>query len=145
MRAGLNAIVALSLAALFACSKAPQATSVPSSVSAEARLQQIPPADPQKYSQTRNFKNWRNPYLIIRQSGVALLDANNNEERLINPTKLAEVLAQLPPSAWPYGRVVAVVENGVLSDDASFRKNRGIVLGTLEALHILVAYGPPPG
>jgi len=145
MRAGRIAIVGLSLAACFACAKPPATSSRPSGVSAEARLQQIPAADPQKYSQIRNFKNWRNPYLIIRQNSVALLDPDNNEEREVSPAKLAETLAQLPPAAWPYGRVVAVVESGVLNDEASFRKNRGIVLGTLETLRIAVAYGPPPG
>jgi hypothetical protein len=144
MRARRIAIVGLSLTTFSACARAPQVSSGSFSESAEVRLQQIPPADAQRYGQIRNFKNWRNPYLVIRQNGVALLDPDNNEERAISPAKLGETLAQLPPSAWPYGRVVAVVENGVISDQASFRRNRGIVLGTLEALHIAVAYGPPP-
>jgi hypothetical protein len=96
----------------------------------------------------RDSKEWKNPYLIVRKDGVALLDVSNNEQRLVKPEDLPEILAQLPLTAWPYGRAVAVGENGVLSsanDAVLIRKNRGIVLGTLESLHILVPFMPPPG
>ena len=87
------------------------------------------------------------PYLMIRRDGVGLLDAGNNEWHLIKPEDLPKALAQLPPSAWPYGRVVAVREIGVRAsgDDVLIRKNRGIVMGTLESLHVLVSLGPPSG
>ena len=39
---------------------------------------------------------------------VALLDSDNHEEHLLKPGELTQALANLPPSAWPYGRVVAV-------------------------------------
>jgi hypothetical protein len=134
---------------LGACSKPPRALEESAAaIRPEVRIQQIPPADPQKYkSVTGDYKDWRNPYLIIRRDGVGLLDIANDEQRLIKPEDLAQTLAQLPASAWPYGRVVAVQENGVRAsgDDALIRKNRGIVLGTLEGLHILVSLGPPAG
>jgi hypothetical protein len=84
---------------------------------------------------------------MIRRDGVGLLDAGNNEWHLVKPEDLTKALAELPPSAWPYGRVVAVQEIRVRAsgDDALIRKNRGIVLGTLEGLHILVSLGPPSG
>ena len=76
-----------------------------------------------------------------------MLDVANDEQHLIKLEDITRALAQLPGSAWPYGRVVAVQENGVrvAGDDVLIRKNRGIVLGTLEGLHILVSLGPPPG
>jgi hypothetical protein len=144
----LSALV-VGLALFTFCSKPPRAPEeAAASTSPEARIQQIPPADPEKYRNLRDYKEWKNPYLLIRKDGVALLDVSNNEERLVKPDDLPEVLAQLPLKAWPYGRAVAVGQNGILSsaDDAvRIRKNRGIVLGTLESLHILVPFMPPPG
>jgi hypothetical protein len=141
----LTAVV-MCAAVLACCSKPPRTSEEMAAASPEARLQQIPPADPQKYGQAPGFKEWRNPYLIIRKDGVALLDTQNSEEHLIKLEDLPQTLAQLPRSAWPYGRVVAVIEPGVRAsgDDALIRKNRGIVLGTLESMHVLVSIGPPP-
>lgn len=141
-------ILAMSLALLASCAKPPSAPETVAAISPEARIQQIPHADPKKYQYvTGDYRNWRNPYLIIRKDGVGLLDVANEEQHLIKLEDLTQALAQLPPSAWPYGRVVAVQENGVRAtgDDVLIRKNRGIVLGTLEGLHILVSLGPPPG
>lgn len=139
----------VSLALSLSCAKPPRAPEeAAATVSPETRIEQIPPADPEKYRNVRDYKDWKNPYLFIRKDGVALLDVSNNEQRLFKPEDLPTVLAQLPQNAWPYGRAVAVSENGVLSsaDDAvQIRKNRGIVLGTLESLHILVPLMPPPG
>jgi hypothetical protein len=140
--------LAVSLALLASCAKPPRAPEEAAATSPEARIQQIPAADPKKYQYVMgDYRNWRNPYLIIRTDGVGLLDVAKDEQHLIKPEDLSQALAQLPASAWPYGRVVAVQENGVRAtgDDVLIRKNRGIVLGTLEGLHILVSLGPPPG
>ena len=130
--------LAVSVVTLLSCranspKPAPQA-------SAYVRLQAIPPADPAKFGSVRDYKSWRNPYLIIRKDGVGLLDLANNEQHLVNPNELPEALARLSPSAWPYGRIVAVAEDRATSpdDDVLIRKNRGIVAGTLESLHILI-------
>ena len=132
---------------LASCSDAPKAPGGGPESSAEARIQAIPAADAAKYSHAPNYKTWRNPYLIIRSDGVALLDLQNNEEHIFKPEELAETLAKLPPSAWPYGRVVAVAESAkrTAGDDVLIRKNRGIVLGTLESMHVVVSIGPPFG
>jgi hypothetical protein len=139
---------AVSLVLLVSCSKPPTGPGgTASAISPEARIQQIPLADAKKYQEVPgDYRNWRNPYLVIRNDGVGLLDVSNNEEHLIKLEDLTQALAQLPASAWPYGRVVAVQENGVRArgDDVLIRKNRGIVLGTLEGLHVLVSLGSPP-
>jgi hypothetical protein len=144
----LLSISAVSLAVLASCAKPPQAPEEASNAATpEVRIQQIPPADPKKYQEVPgDYRNWRNPYLIVRKDGVGLLDVANDEQHLIKLEDLTQALAQLPASAWPYGRVVAVQENGVRAtgDDVLIRKNRGIVLGTLEGLHVLVSVGPPP-
>jgi hypothetical protein len=136
--------VAVLVALLACCAKPPRALEE-SAASPEARLQQIPPADPQKYAGLRDMKAWRNPYLIIRIDGVGLFDPANNEQHLLKPDELPNVLAALPATAWPYGRVVAVAENSVTGSEdqkVSIRRNKGIVAGTLESMHILIKWVP---
>jgi len=134
--------LAITLVVIASCSRPPRVED--KSASPETRIQQIPAADPQKYAGVRDMKNWRNPYLIIRADGVALFDAADHEEHLLKPEELTPALAKLPPSAWPYGRVVAATENGVRAagDDARIRKNRGIVAGTLESMHVVINWVP---
>jgi len=136
----------MSLALLASCSKPPGTSEAAATVgSPEARLQQIPAADPQKYAGMRDMKAWRNPYLIVRVDGVALLDATNNEQQIVNPDKLSDALAKLPVSAWPYGRVVAIQEIGVATsedDKAKLRKNRALVAGALESMQVLINWVP---
>ena len=92
-----------------------------------------------------DMKGWRNPYLIIRADGVALLDPENHLERILKPGELTQALGNLPPAAWPYGRVVAVTENGVrgsADDSVKIRQNRALVAGTLESMHVLINWIP---
>ncbi|MGA8489872.1 MAG: hypothetical protein WB711_05580, partial [Terriglobales bacterium] len=110
MRYLLLSFFAASVAMFASCAKPPNAPAQAASVSPEARIQQIPPADPQKYTTLKDMKAWRNPYLIVRLDGVGLLDVSNNEQQIVDPDKLPEALAKLPASAWPYGRVVAIQE-----------------------------------
>jgi hypothetical protein len=136
----------MSLAALTACSKPPsEPQETTTAASPEARIQQIPPADPLKYAGMRDMKAWRNPYLIIKVDGVGLLDVSNNEEQHVDPDKLSEALARLPGSAWPYGRVIAIQEisaAGSDQDKAKLRKNRALVAGALESMQVLINWVP---
>jgi hypothetical protein len=112
---------------------------------ASARIQAIPAADPARVHDGHVVKSWRNPYLIVKPDGVALLDIANNEEHIMNPDELTQKLAKLPDSAWPYGRVVAVTEAGATNSDfdkAQIRKNKAIVAGTLEGLHVVINWIP---
>ncbi|HWO32189.1 MAG TPA: hypothetical protein VNO32_25620, partial [Candidatus Acidoferrum sp.] len=105
MRYLLLSILAVSLAVLASCAKPPRAPEEASSAATpEVRIQQIPPADPKKYQEVPgDYRNWRNPYLIVRKDGVGLLDVANDEQHLIKLEDLTQALAQLPASAWPYG------------------------------------------
>jgi hypothetical protein len=138
--------LAMSLAVLVSCSKPPGTPADGATVlNPEARIQQIPLADPQKYGGMRDMKAWRNPYLIIRVDGVGLLDVANNEQQIVNPDKLSDALAMLPASAWPYGRVVAIQEISVANsaeDKAKLRKNRALVAGALESMQVLINWVP---
>jgi hypothetical protein len=139
-------LLAVSLVLFVSCSKPPTAPAdSASATSPEARIQQIPPADPHKYAGMRDMKAWRNPYLIVRVDGVGLLDATDNEQQIVDADKLAEALTKLPASAWPYGRVVAIQEIGLAGSDedkAKLRKNRALAAGTLESMHVLIDWVP---
>ena len=139
-------ILLMSLATLLACSKPPQASMQSSAgIAPEIRIQQIPPADPQKYSETRDTKTWRNPYLMVKTDGIWLVDLGNNEERPLKSDQLLDALAALPASAWPYGRVVAVQEVGNTAseeDRVALRRNRAILAGTLESAKVLINWVP---
>jgi hypothetical protein len=139
-------ILAMSLVGLASCSKPPRsAADAAAAIRPEIRIQQIPPADPQKYAGMRDMKAWRNPYLIIRVEGVGLLDIGNNEQQIVDPDKLSDALAKLPASAWPYGRIVAIQEisaAGSEGDKAKLRKNRALVAGALESMQVLINWVP---
>ena len=91
------------------------------------------------------MKSWRNPYLIIRADGVALLDSGDNAEIILKDDEVLGALARLPVSDWPYGRVLAAAENGVRAseqDGVAIRRNKGIVGGMLEGAHVAVKWVP---
>lgn len=137
--------LAITLAVLAACSDS-KPSNVGSAVNPLLRIEALPPADAQKVSGVREMKNWKNPYLIIRVDGVGLLDPANNEQKILTPDQLLPALGELPSSAWPYGRVVAVAENAPAgsseADKAQLRRNRALVAGTLENLHVVINWVP---
>lgn len=124
-----------------ACSREPAAQPPPP----EVMLQAIPAADSAKVDRIHDMKTWRNPYLIVRPDGVALLDAADNAEIVLKPGELLPALAALPASNWPYGRVVAAAENSAKAseqDSIAIRRNKGIIGGILEGAHITVKWVP---
>ena len=131
-------VLAISLAG---CTKPP----TPAVPDPQTILEAIPAADWAQYSHIHNMKNWRNPYLIVRADGVALLDVADSAEIILKPEELLPALAKLPASNWPYGRVVAAAEAGVMGserDKVAIRRNKGIVGGILEGAHIAVDWVP---
>ncbi|MGA7909844.1 MAG: hypothetical protein WCA16_20730 [Candidatus Sulfotelmatobacter sp.] len=112
-----------------------------------ALLQSVPPADPGKYQRVADMRNWRNPYLLVRADGVALLDPADSAELVLKPDEVLAALARLPASAWPYGRVVAISESaarGSEQDGVAIRRNKGIVGGILEGAHVAIDWVPSP-
>src|SRR5271157_5980563 len=106
MRQSCLIFLATSVAVLVSCSapKAPDPAAL--EAAATARILAIPDATPERYRSLVKMKGWRNPYLIVRTDGVALLDPDNHEEHILKPEELTRALGDLPASAWPYGRVV---------------------------------------
>lgn len=130
---------------LVACSR----RSAPQQPDAASLLQDVAAADPVKFPSQRQVKHWSNPYLVIRADQVGLLTAvAANEEQILKPEEVLKALAQLPASAWPYGRAVAILvdEKPTASepDKIALRRNRGIVAGDLQSAHVAIHWIPTP-
>jgi len=135
------------LAALVACSKPPEAAPDASTEAPKATgLEAIPAPDPSKYPSFHDMSDWKNPYLVVREDGIGLVDLSNHEVRILKPEEIPAELVSLPSSAWPYGRVVLVAEAAPKTPTdpakAEVRKNRALLVGTLKELDIQVREAP---
>jgi hypothetical protein len=106
-------------------------------------LESVAEADPQKYPSAT--KQWSNPYLVIRAAQIGLLsNTAPNEEQVLKPEEVLNALAQLPGSAWPYGRAVAILVDeksaGSEQEKVALRRNRGIVEGDLDGAHVAIQW-----
>ena len=145
-RASLTSVLVLVLLmnlGVAACSR----QNAPAPADAATLLQAIAAADPAKYPALQETKHWSNPYLVIRPEAVGLLSSvAANEERILKPEEVLNALAQLPATAWPYGRAVAVlVEEKRASseqDKVALRRSRGIVAGDLEGAQVAIRWIP---
>jgi hypothetical protein len=127
---------------LFTLACAPQQTAP--APDPAALLQAVPAADPAKYQHVE-MRSWRNPYLLLRADGVALLDIADNAEIVLKPDEMLAALAHLPAASWPYGRVVAISAIGTkISEQEAIavRRNKGIVGGILEGAHVTIDWVP---
>jgi hypothetical protein len=102
-------------------------------------LKALPAADAAKYA-AQTAQHWSNPYLVVRPSAVGLLSSVAAKEEVLN------ALAQLPASAWPYGRVVAILVDEKPSasdaDKIAIRRTRGIVTGDLQGANVAIHWIP---
>jgi hypothetical protein len=142
--ASISFLLSLSLA-LSACSR----QSAPAMPDARTRLQKISAADPAKYPSLKESKHWSNPYLVVRPDKIGLLTGiAANEEQMLKPEEVVGALADLPATAWPYGRAVAVLVDDKAAasdqDKISFRRNRGIVDGELRDAQVAIYWIPTP-
>ena len=108
-------------------------------------LQSVLESQPAKFPAVKANKHWSNPYLLIRPEFIGLLtDVAPNEEKIIKPEKVLDTLANLPASAWPYGRAVAIlVEDKRANSDQeriALRRNRGLVAGDLERANVAILW-----
>ncbi len=139
----------LSVVALTACCclSACEGQKAPSLPDPQSVLQAISPADPAKFPPLQETKHWSNPYLVIRPESVGLLTGvEANEEQILKPEEVLKTLAQLPASAWPYGRAVAVMVDAKPAsseqDKIALRRNRGLVAGELQSANVAIHWIP---
>ncbi|MFZ0817993.1 MAG: hypothetical protein WAM78_20880 [Candidatus Sulfotelmatobacter sp.] len=142
LRTGLIFVLVVSFS-LVSCSR----QSAPQAPNAATLLQRIAAADPAKYPSLQETRHWSNPYLVIRPESVGLLSSvAANEEQVLKPGEVLNVLARLPGSAWPYGRAVAILVEEKASaseaDKIAIRRSRGIVAGDLESAHVAIQWIP---
>lgn len=109
-------------------------------------LKALPAADPAKYPKQPE-QHWNNPYLVVRPNSVGLLsNVAANEQHILKPEDVLDELSQLPASAWPYGRVVAIlVEEKPDASDAdkvAIRRTRGIATGDLQGANVAIHWMP---
>jgi hypothetical protein len=142
--ANLRVVVLVLLVLLAACSKPRQPELAEEKKPTD--LERIPAADSSKYPTLSNMKDWQNPYLVVRDDGIGLVDLSNREIRVLKPEEVPAELVSLPLSAWPYGRVVLVTQaapkNASDQTREELRKNRGLLLGTLRELDVEVHESP---
>jgi hypothetical protein len=127
------------LAVLISCSK-PAAPPPETQAHQPTGLESIPPADRSKYPSVGHMADWKNPYLVVREDGIGIVDLSNHEIHMLTPEQIPAELVSLGSSAWPYGRVVMVAQS-IPKDPseqtkADVRKNRALLLGTLHELDV---------
>jgi hypothetical protein len=144
VRVNLRVGFLIVLVLLTACSKPRPAE--PFQTTKPTDLERIPTADSSKYPTLSNMKDWQNPYLVVRDDGIGLVDLSNREIHVLKPEEVPAELVSLPLSAWPYGRVVLVTQaapkNASDQTKEELRKNRGLLLGTLRELDVEVHESP---
>jgi hypothetical protein len=104
--------------------------------------ERIPAADPEKYKFIRDARDRANPYLIVDPNSILVraltLPPGGKTVRL---ERLRETLMDLPLSAWPHGRVVAVGPHygvGGRVDPTSINANMRATMAVLTALPVVV-------
>jgi hypothetical protein len=89
------------------------------------------------YESIRDSQDWLNPYLSVCPQGV-LLDVRSIRriDETVSPEALRTVLLDLPLTAWPYGRIVALQDCSLgIPGDTEERKRR--MLEVEKVLHTL--------
>ena len=128
-----------------------------------AELAKIPLPTKSLYINVHEPGQWANPfisadadYLTLRvimadpnpgagESGTLLRpDAARRQELQIRPGELAEALIALPPSAWRYGRVVAIAESPLADKKQrpAIRRNVEAAIQKLNDLEVVVDEWP---
>ncbi|HEV8395269.1 MAG TPA: hypothetical protein VGQ37_13395 [Vicinamibacterales bacterium] len=107
----------------------------------------IGPAVGQRYKSIHDARQWANPMLVIQPDGIEVIAKGvPNGRRVVASRDLRQTLVGLAPSAWPYGRVVAVQEVGIREPDGSDRvrivDNLNVTLTILKALKVTVERWP---
>jgi len=128
-----------------------------------AQLEQIPLPTKSLYVDIHDPSQWANPFLSVGPNTITLriilADANpstvgegtllrpqaaRRQELQLRPEELAQAVADIPPSAWRYGRVIAVAELPSASpkDRPKVRRNVEAAIQQLNDLGIVVEEWP---
>ena len=98
----------------------------------------IKPAVTERYKAIRSATKWENPYLMVGPDSI-VVRARGLGLKIVPADALEQTLLELPVTAWPYGKVVAVQENGDRtdkSDDKPIADNVAAARATLKKLGV---------
>ena len=122
-------------------------------------LEQIPPPAKSRYLAVKSLTSWENPYVTVQGQmltlHVTVADANTSglgtggllrpvgarrQDLNVRTTDLPAALNAIPPSAWPYGRVVALEEahDAPAAARPELRRNMEAAIRTLSDLSVVV-------
>lgn len=127
-----------------------------------AQLAAIPLPTKSMYVDVHEPAAWENPFISVGAEMVTLritlADANpssvgegtmlrpaaaRRQELQLHPADLAEAVAAIPPSAWHYGRVIAVAEgSSTAKDRPKVRRNVEAAIQQLNDLGVVVEEWP---
>jgi hypothetical protein len=153
--------------ALAGCSTAAAPVKSPSAAAQARRqtetvrqdLEQIPLPSKSRYLAVHSLSIWEHPYLTIQGSMVTLhvtvADANTStlgtggilrpvgarhQDLNVRTSDLPAALNAVPPTAWPYGRVVAIEEahDAPAAARPELRRNMEAAIKTLTDLGVVV-------
>jgi hypothetical protein len=107
----------------------------------------IGPAVPSRYRDILDAKHWRNPSIVVLHDGFTVASQSLPfARRVASDLELQAVLAGLPVSDWPYGRVVRAADNGIGQVDGSdrelIRRNRAACTSVLRVLRVSAEWWP---
>jgi hypothetical protein len=128
-----------------------------------AQLEQIPLPTKSLYVDVHEPSQWLNPFLSVGpdvislrvmagddkpgtavQSSLLRPAAARRQELELRPADLERAIVAIPPSAWHYGRVIAVAESpaGAPADRPRIRRNVELTIKRLNDLGIVVEEWP---
>lgn len=120
-----------------------------------AQMERIPLPTKSMYVNVHDAGAWANPFLTVDAAAITLRttlsDANTNgqstahrQEVHLQPDDLVQTLISLPPSAWRYGRVIAVAESpqAKRQDRPKVRRNVEAAIKKLSDMGIVVNEWP---
>jgi hypothetical protein len=73
--------------------------------------------DRTRYRAVRDSHDWRNPFLFASATGLELTSISIPQPRFVAMTDLRRVLADLPITDWPYGRVAVLQSPSIVPGD----------------------------
>ena len=130
------------------------------------QLAQLPAPTKSQYFAIKSLGSWDNPYVTVQEGilviHVTVADANTTalgqggmlrprgarrQDLTVRVGELAAALNAVPPTAWPYGRVVAVEEadNTPASARPGMRRTIETVMRTLNDLGVVAYEWPESG
>jgi hypothetical protein len=108
---------------------------------ANSLVSRVPPADPETYRDIRDAPNWKNAFLIVGPNGVEIrTDGGAASGPTLPVPEVLAYLKSLPENLWFYGLVVAVQENGVISNENAASRAKH---NRLELMHRVKEAGVP--